>query len=79
MGCLMPGLPAIPVDTITTTLDHSTLELSCLEALAEFLCRPIKDKNSLVHHSQAATNKAHSSVTRGPARAAGKRIRDFNP
>jgi hypothetical protein len=75
----MPGLSAVPVDSIAPALNHSTLELSCLEALAEFLCRPVKDKNSLVHHGQAATEEAFSPIERGPARTAGKRIRNLDP
>jgi hypothetical protein len=79
VGCLVPGLSTIPIDAITSTLHYSTLELCCLEALAKRLCGPIKDENSVNHHGQAATDEALSPLAGSPARAARKRIRDFDP
>jgi hypothetical protein len=75
----MPGLSAVPIHAIATTLHYSTLEFGRLEALAKLLRRSIKDKNAFMHHGQAATDEALSPLAGSPARAAGKRIRDLDP
>jgi hypothetical protein len=76
MRSFVPSLPAIPVNPGTAPFENSLLELGRLEPLAKSRRRPQKKKFALMHHGLAAANEALSPLGRGPARTAGKRIRN---